>query len=298
VNRKEFGQLIASLRQDLGLTQAQLAEQIDLENATLSNIERGAKRHIEPETLFRLANALQLTSLERREFFLGACGLEQEKIVRQPGPGSKTKVFDADKVLAELFDQMGKIYLPANLGDCYGDLIAVNKALLGVLQIDADALKSMSEAIGGFNNLHYVYGSLLSQQALGNEFSQSALDAIRAFREGSLRYRSKPRYRELMREFRNPQRYPLFERYWRRVSTLDDDKESAGDRMQFQHPRYGTLSLMISSQVTVTPYGELFLSYFLPMDAHTATSLTSLVAETGQEVIPLLSWPEKKPLVK
>jgi transcriptional regulator with XRE-family HTH domain len=298
MNRKEFGQLIASLRQDLGLTQAQLAEQIDLENATLSNIERGAKRHIEPETLFRLANALQLTSLERREFFLGACGLEQEKIVRQPGPGSKTNVFDADKVLAELFDLMGQIYLPANLGDCYGDLIAVNKALLGVLHINTDALKSMSEAIGGFNNLHYVYGTLLGQQALGDEFSQSSLDAIRSFREGSLRYRSKPRYRELMQEFRDPQRYPLFERYWRRVSTLDEDKETAGDRLLSRHPKYGTLSLMISSRVTITPYGELFLSYFLPLDAHTASSLNSLVAETGQEVVPLLSWPDKKPLVK
>jgi transcriptional regulator with XRE-family HTH domain len=297
MNRKEFGQLIASLRQDLGLTQAQLAELVDLENATLSNIERGAKRHIEPDSLYRLANALHLTSLERREFFLAACGLEQEKVVRQPGPNSRTKVFDAKKVLADLFGLMRQVYLPMNLGDCYGDLIAVNRALLDVVQIDADSLKAMSQVTGGFNNLHYVYGTMLGKKTFGNDFSQSALSAIRSFREGSLRYRSKPRYRELMQEFRDPRRYPLFERYWRRVSTLDEDKETAGDPIQSQHPKYGTLSLMISSQVTITPYGELFLSYFLPMDAHTAAGLVSLIAETGQDVIQLLDWPEKNVLV-
>jgi hypothetical protein len=57
-------------------------------------------------------------------------------------------------------------------------------------------------------------------------------------------------------------------------------------------------ALMIASRVTITLYGALFLSYFLPLDAQTAASLNSLVAETGQEVIPLLSWPDKKPLVK
>jgi len=297
MNRKEFGQLIASLRQDLGLTQAQLAEMVEMENATLSNIERGAKRHIEPESLYRLASALHLTSLERREFFLGACGLEQEKIVRQPGPNSRTRVFDAKMVLSDLFALMKQVYLPANLGDCYGDLIAVNRALLDVFQIDSDALKTMSQVTGGFNNLHYVYGTMLSQKAFGDDFSQSALDAIRAFREGSLRYRSKPRYQALMNEFRDQSRYPLFERYWRRVSTLDEDKETAGDPIQSQHPKYGTLSLMISSQVTITPYGELFLSYFLPMDAQTAASLVRLIAETGQDVIQLLDWPDKKVLV-
>jgi hypothetical protein len=42
---------------------------------------------------------------------------------------------------------------------------------------------------------------------------------------------------------------------------------------------------MISSRVTITLYGALFLSYFLPLDAHTAASP---IAETGQEVIPLV----------
>jgi transcriptional regulator with XRE-family HTH domain len=297
MNRKEFGQLIASLRQDMSLTQAQLAEQAELENATLSNIERGAKSHLEPETLFRLANALHLTSLERREFFLGACGLEQEKIVRQPGPNSKTSVFNERKTLEKLLRLMGQLYMPVHLGDCYGDIIAVNRSTLDVFQLDGSALKTMTRFSGGFNNLHYVYGTLQSQEIFGEEFSESALSTIRSFREGSLRYRSRPRYQALMKEFHNQANYPLFERYWRRVSTLDEDKEQGGDMIQSQHPKYGSLSLMISSSVTITPHGELFLSYFLPLDAHTAASLVSIIAETGQDVVQLLSWPEKKPLI-
>jgi len=296
LNRKEFGQLIASLRQDLSWTQAQLAENADLDNATLSNIERGAKRHLDPDILFKLANALQLTTIERREFFLGACGLEQEKMVRQPGPGTPTPVFETEGLINHLMGVMEQVLLPANLGDCYGDIVAVNTLLLEIFKVEAEALKVMVSTWGGFHNLHFVYGMLQSQQALGEGYSKSAQDAIRAFREGSLRYRARPYYQSLLKKFRDPDQYPLFERYWRRVSTLEDDKASTLNSMQIQHPQYGTLSLATTSSTTTTPYGELFLTYFLPMDHHTAASLVAMSAVSEPKALQLLSWPEKKPL--
>ena len=72
MNRKEFGELVATLRQDLGWTQFQLAEYSDLDEAVISQIERGVKKYFEPDLLFQLANTLQLTSLERHEFVLAA----------------------------------------------------------------------------------------------------------------------------------------------------------------------------------------------------------------------------------
>ena len=68
MNRKEFGQLFATLRQDLDWTQFQLSEYADIDEPVISQIERGVKKFFEPELLFQLANALQLTTLERREF--------------------------------------------------------------------------------------------------------------------------------------------------------------------------------------------------------------------------------------
>ena len=63
MNRRDFGELIAALRQDLGWTQFQLAEYSCQDVAVISQIERGVKKHFEPELLFCLANALQLTTL-------------------------------------------------------------------------------------------------------------------------------------------------------------------------------------------------------------------------------------------
>src|SRR3990172_1994372 len=87
MNRKDFGKLLSTLRQDLDWTQFELSEYADIDEAVVSQIERGVKRHFEPELLFRLANALQLTTLERREFFLAASGLDQNQIVRQVSAG-------------------------------------------------------------------------------------------------------------------------------------------------------------------------------------------------------------------
>ena len=92
MNRKEFGELVATLRQDMDWTQSELAEYADVNDAVISQIERGVKKHFEPELLFCLANVFQLTTLERREFFLAASGLDQKQIVRQPSAAIARKV--------------------------------------------------------------------------------------------------------------------------------------------------------------------------------------------------------------
>src|SRR5260221_251507 len=100
MNRKEFGQLLATLRQDLDWTQFQLAEYSNIDEAVISQIERGVKKYFESELLISLANALQLTTLERRVFILATSGLDQRQLGRQPSSGATnetnqtTKIFD------------------------------------------------------------------------------------------------------------------------------------------------------------------------------------------------------------
>lgn len=124
MNRKEFGQLLSALRQDLGWTQFQFAEIVEVDEAVISQIERGVKKRFEPELLFKLANALQLTTLERREFFLAASGLDRKQIVRQASANVRTDVFDVRKVLERMVGLTGDIRLPAFLDDVFGDVIA------------------------------------------------------------------------------------------------------------------------------------------------------------------------------
>src|SRR5215510_15772133 len=99
MNRRDFGQLLATLRQDLDWTQFQLAEYAEVDQAVISQIERGVKKFFEPELLFCLANALQLTTLERREFFLETSGLDQRQMVRQSSKSTTTDTSHPSKIL-------------------------------------------------------------------------------------------------------------------------------------------------------------------------------------------------------
>ena len=146
--RLEFGSLVGLLRSELGWTQSQLSENAEIDSATLSNIERGAKKHLDPELLLRLANALQLTSLERREFFLASCGLDQKDIVRQPSLATPSDTCNHKELLAKLGGLMAQMYAPAFLADVYGDVVAVNNILLETLQIDANVLKALVRSGG------------------------------------------------------------------------------------------------------------------------------------------------------
>ena len=129
MNRKEFGQLLSTLRQDMGWTQFQLAEYAQVDEAVVSQMERGVKKYFEPELLFQLANALQLTTLERREFFLAVSGLEQKQMVRQPTAAMATDVFNVREILDKMIALTGQVRLPAFLCDVYGDVIAANKII-------------------------------------------------------------------------------------------------------------------------------------------------------------------------
>ena len=134
MNRKEFGELLSTLRQDLDLTQFNLSEYADLDEAVISQIERGVKKFFEPDLLFKLANALQLTTLERREFFLAASGLDQKQIVRQVSAATATDVFNVRRVLDKMIELTGHVRLPAYLCDVYSDVIATNQIVLSFLE--------------------------------------------------------------------------------------------------------------------------------------------------------------------
>lgn len=293
MNRKEFGRLISLLRAELGWTQSQLAEYAEIPVTTLSNIERGVKKFLEPKTLFRLANVLQLTSLERREFFLASCGLEQKQLVRPSDQNSPLKDFDVQKTLGGLMSMLSNMYAPAHLGDAFGDVIAVNHIMLDLLQITPESLHQAANSPAGINNMHIIYGMMEVHQAFGDQFNNAALISLRAFRESSLRYRTKPRFFSLMKEFRNIKKYPLFDQYWRKSSVLEDDKEAMLSPFEISHDIYGRLRITSSSSVILTPYGELYLSHYFPLDHTTATAFIKIADKVGQGVKKLTPWPNK-----
>jgi transcriptional regulator with XRE-family HTH domain len=294
MNRSEFGELIAALRQDLGWTQFQLAEYALIDEPVISQMERGVKKHFEPELLFHLANALQLTTLERREFFLAASGLDDTQLVRQPAAQTATDVFNIRKLLDKLVNLLGQLQFPAFLTDAYGDVIAANHSVLAFFRIPPAMLENASRIPGGYNSMRLVFGrDLVGRMHAAGDWDHFARNTARTFRETSLRYRAKPYFKYLMKTFRNLAEYPFFERYWRMVSSTEEDKEINMDTFQYRHNEFGDLKYISCSSISVTSFGELFLNQYLPVDAHTSQVFAQLLHETGSGVVPLGPWPVK-----
>src|SRR5919108_1142479 len=158
MKRTEFGELFAALRQDLGWTQFQLAERADIDVAVISQIERGVKKHFEPELLFQLVNAFQLTTLERRDFLLAASGLDQKQIVRQPSATTATDVFDVRKVLDKMVELTEQVRLPAFLSDVYGDVIAANNIILSFFRLPPEFVSLADRIPAGYSTVRFNFG--------------------------------------------------------------------------------------------------------------------------------------------
>jgi transcriptional regulator with XRE-family HTH domain len=294
MNRKDFGQLLATLRQDLDWTQFQLAEYAEVDEAVISQIERGVKKFFEPELLFCLANALQLTTLERREFFLAASGLDQKQIVRQPSLAMATDVFNLRKILDKLIELTGQVRLPAFLSDVYGDVIAANAIILSFFKVPPIVLETAPHIPGGYNTVRVNFGKeSVVRNRIVNNWDGFALSSMRTFREHSLRYRAQPYFKYLMKIFRNPVDFPLFDRYWKMVSSTEQDKEINTDYFDFQHDQFGQVKYTASATITITSYGELFLVQYLPLDERTSQVFEQIAKEVGQSAFRVAPWPVK-----
>jgi transcriptional regulator with XRE-family HTH domain len=295
MNRKQFGELVAALRQDFGWTQFQLAENAELDDAVISQIERGVKRYFEPKLLFQLGNAFQLTTLERREFFLAASGLDQEQIVRQPSAAMATDVFDVGKVRDKMIELTGQVRLPAFLSDVYGDVIAANNIILSFFKVPPEYLEQADRIPAAYSTVRFNFGKdLVARSHVVDNWDRFALYSMRTFRECSLRYRAQPYFKYLMKVFRNQNEYPLFGRYWKMVSSNEQDKEATLDSFSYRHNEFGQINYISSSIVAITSFGELFLVQYLPLDQKTSQVFEQLAQRAGQAAMTFAPWPEKR----
>ena len=294
MNRKDFGELVAALRQDLGWTQFQLAEFSGLDDAVISQLERGVKRHFDPDLLFRLANSFQLTTLERREFIFAASGLDENQIVRQPSGAMSTDVFDAKKILERMIALTAQLRIPAFLCDVYSDIVAANFMMIAFYDVPAFMLENAASIPAGYNTTRLNFGrDLVGRTLVTDNWDAYALNSMRAFRENSLRYRAKPYFKYLIKLFRNPTEYPFFDRYWKLVSSMEQDRDITIDRMEYCHNKFGMLNYAAATTAVVTSFGNLLLIQNHPLDERTEEVFLQLRSNAGFGVARFSSWPEK-----
>jgi hypothetical protein len=239
-------------------------------------------------------NTFQLTTLERREFLLAASGLDQTQIVRQPSAATSTDVFNVRRVLEKMIELTGQVRLPAFLADVYGDVIAANNIILSFFKLPVEFVQQADKVPGGFNTVRFNFGKdLVARSHVIDNWDRYALNAMRTFRECSLRYRARPYFKYLMKIFRNQNEYPLFDRYWKMVSSSEQDKEAATDHFAYQHDEFGQIKYISPATVSITSFGELFLIQYLPLDEPTTRVFEHLAQGAGQAVTTFAPWPVK-----
>lgn len=157
---QQFGRVVAALRKEhldenwTPWSQGQLGEISGLGAEIIAKIEQG-KRAPDSVLVAKLADALQLTVLERREFFALAAGVQQP--IARPETGA------SDQALQNLLGLLGTIPLPAFLHDDYGDMIAANSAATRF----AGMSRQEMEADERFRHIRYHTMRLIFDPALG-----------------------------------------------------------------------------------------------------------------------------------
>jgi DNA-binding Xre family transcriptional regulator len=286
LDRQDFGALIAELRQEHSTlnktwTREMLGEKSGLGKNIVDNIEQGKKAHIEPETLQALCDALELSLLERKELFLAASGIDA---VKAPNVNS-LDYLQAQEEIVE------KSQSPCFIMSPYGDILGLNPIILKFYQITKKQLDE-SSLLSRYNIMRLLFSPEFSMQRnlMGQSWAPFAHRTIQTFRARSLRYRARPRFKELIAEMTDA--YPLFASYWQGAPLMKQDYNPVLDNSRFSYALLGfKFEVATTTIVSVTPHGELILYSFLPLSPEASWAFQKLFKIAGTGIIRLASWP-------
>jgi transcriptional regulator with XRE-family HTH domain len=290
IPQKEFGRLVAALRrehmdeQGNVWSQDELAKQTGLPKETIANIEIGRKKLLSTDILLQLAEAFNLTSDERMEFFLAANRIEEQQIAQRTA--------SPQAVLNNLIQTLERTYAPAYIIDTYCDLLAVNMAALRFYSVAEEHATLMAAEPARMNMLSYVFSPEWNKQDVMAEqdWKHYAYANMTLFRTYTLRFRSTPYFASLLSQML---RWPLFKRYWQDLPYTESDYSIDSEYVRMCSPDLGPVSCYSTMYRVITRYGYLLLVTNIPTDARTAQVVYDLVQQGGTQVHCFAPWPEK-----
>jgi transcriptional regulator with XRE-family HTH domain len=273
MQRNTFGQIVASLRKERRdprtgrpWTQQQLATASRLSLRIIANLEQGKKATLDGAMLESLAAALQLTTLERREFFTLAIDLEDGS--------AAAPVYDVTAADAELLELFAGLYQPAFLYDDYFDILAANPAALTLHAIEPGWLQSLAGEGERPNFLHVIFApDSPMRRSMQAGWRMLALRNLHQFRAMALRHRHTTRWHDLMVQLRM---LPDFSAYWEETHFGQADIYSRLRQHHYVHPSIGELRYAVMANTVYGPVVYRHLTALLPLDAHTFAVFAAL----------------------
>ena len=273
MDKKEFGKLVKVLRREHRdedgrlWTQKKLADLLGVSKRTIERIESGSlENRLEGDKLSRLADILQLTTIERKEFFFAAIGVNSDRITPEQT--------ESTIILNSLIDMIGSMELPAFIMDGYGDIIVTNMSVLGLFNIEATVINDSSKIIAGYNFMRVVFSSDLNfPLIMGENWTQNAKDNIQFFRGISLRYRANPYFSKLLSVLKRNQSFRYF---WERTYLESEYIDIGGEHYKYNHPAYGELEYRASTSPTITKAGALYTIIYVPLTPYTTNTFRNI----------------------
>jgi len=287
VKHSTFGQVVAALRREQfnftsghSWTQRQLAKEAGLTVRIVGKIERGEQARLDAEILQGLAQAFQLTSFERREFFAMASEVADAALVRA--------ALGSEDVFTQVWALLDTLCAPAFLMDPFADIIGVNRALLAFHDLSLAQLKAARATAAGANNIVLLLapGGRL-RQVLGRGWRPIALANMQQWRAMTLRYRHTARFRQL---FTALSAYPDFYGLWADSHEDGYDDYSQLRSYSYTHGAHGPVAYTVFTNTSLSAYGDLYLATFVPQDRVTTALFEALAGKSG-EALSLAPWP-------
>lgn len=303
MNRADFGKLVASLRKEhddesgVPWTQAKLAQEANsavgaqlFSEYIVGAIERGT-RHSDPQTLVALADVLQLSTGERREFFLAGSGVGSSALARQDT--------DPEVVLSHLGQRMQQTYLPSYIIDSYHDIVMSSQAVVELLDLESAGLGPHSQYGNPFphNAVRFAFWNSDEEEGylanlIGRDWPNNLFQTMLMFRATTLRYRSTQYFQALLWELKKCRQ---FLRYWQFANLEDSDHFVESIKVSFNSPKWGPLAYYHWHLRALTSAGELYLCVYVPTTHETAGVFSDIVRQCrGAPLIRMESWPDKR----
>jgi transcriptional regulator with XRE-family HTH domain len=288
MDRETFGRLVQVLRrehrdeEDRLWTQETLAHKTKLSKRTIERIEDGSLIKIDAPILQRLADALKLTTMERKEFFFAAIGITNNLLTSSKS--NSTEVLDA------LSDILKRTTLPAFINDVYADIVAANHSIINLLEIPRELIIEASHVQAGYNTMRIIFSQEFGfRDIIGDQWDKSARHNMQYFKGISLRYRLNPYFEDILSALR---KYPAFKRYWGQAHIDEEDTSGNNVCYQYKHRTFGNLSYLANISTSFTKSGELYSVIYIPLDPHTSKVFKEISEKHGNDIMKLAPWPK------
>lgn len=285
MNQTNFGALIAALRKEqydpiVGKvwSQARLARETSLSEKVIGDIERGTRSTLDEDIVIKLADAFDLNTLERREFFTLFRSVEQKLI-----PAT-----DDTDAYEDCIALMQSLQLPVSLQDSYYNLIAVNQSWCRLYDVPTDFWQGWTDT-AHFNFIRFLLDPNSSmRRIMGSKHRMAIEGAVNLFRWMSLPYRHTEYYSDL---FSCLMMFNEFGRAWMTSQFSDNDMRSSFKTIEHRNPIFGKIKYNIAKSSIVTSEGPIYYSVLLPYSTATSMIFAQLAADDGDQVITLSPFP-------